>query len=269
MRRRELIAATGTVAAAAVTGCLASADEGDDPSQTDPAGASGTGRTIVVSSSGEAEDGPDLAVLQLGVEATGDTAQAVRDDLSTRSDDLREALLDYGVDEEDITTRHYRIRERIDRRRMEADGVRPDSREEAEEYIHYQGTHSFTVEIDDIDEVGDVIDAAVDGGADEVGRVTFTLSDEKRADLREEALREAIGNAREEADTIADEIGAAVVEATVVDASEGRVTPVRRHVGYAGDAAAATPTPETAPATGVEPGDVTVSADVRVEYRMA
>lgn len=265
MRRRELITATGTIAAAAIAGCTAFGQE-DEPSG---GGTDVDGRSVVVSSSGEAEGEPDLAVLQVSVEATGDDAGAVRDELATRADDLVSALVEYGVDEDDITTRRFGIHDRIDRRAMEADGVEPRSREDVEEYVYYQGTHSFTVETGDVDGVGALIDAAVDGGADTVGQVTFTLSDERRETLRQQALQRAIRDAREEAETIAGEVGASVAEATVVDASGGRVHPVRREVGYAGDGAARTPTPEPAPTTGVEPGDVTVTANVRVRYRMA
>jgi uncharacterized protein YggE len=124
------------------------------------------------------------------------------------------------------------------------------------------------VELDDVDAVGSVIDTAVDAGVDEVDRVIFTLSENKRTDLREEALRTAVGSAREKADAIAEEVDGEIVEATVVDASRGRVAPVERS---ADAALQATPTPAPADgggSTGVEPGDVTVSVDVNVRYAM-
>ena len=125
------------------------------------------------------------------------------------------------------------------------------------------------METEDVDGVGGVIDAAVEGGADSIDRVTFSLTDERRAELRDEALEEALEDAREEAETIAKEIGATVTEATVVDASDAHVSPIHREVGYAGDGAAPMPTPSPESTTGVQPGDVTVSADVHVRYRMA
>jgi len=267
MKRRDVLLATSGVLTTSVAGCL---DAGSDSG--DQSGATGTptverrdGRRIVVSNTGEAMDDPDLAVLDFDVEATGDTAAAVRDELSTRSAALREALLGYGLPEDAITSSSYRINERIDRRQMERDGVRPDSEEAIEEYRYYHGSHSFTVEVEAIDEVGDVIDTAVDAGADEVGRVTYTLSDEKRTELREQALRSAIEQARSEADAIADEVGTDVVEARVIDASEGRVSPVTRDLSYGGADATET---ETAPPTTIDTGDVTVTANVRIEFVM-
>lgn len=268
MERRELLVATSAVAATALAGCLGSGNDDDDPS-----GQSGTptveaqdDRVIVVSNSGETKGEPDLAVLDVGVEARGDSAGAVRDELSTRSAELRQALLDFGLEEDAITTNRFDITERVDRQQMEEDGVRPDSEAARAEYTYYQGQHSFTVEVSAIDDVGAVIDTAVDGGADQVGQVTFTLSDQKRAELREQALRTAIEGARSEAETIADEIGASVVEATVIDASDGQVSPVRREVAYAGDAA--TEAPQATPMTSIESGEVTVQAHVRIEFEM-
>ncbi|WP_226010838.1 SIMPL domain-containing protein [Halomicrobium salinisoli] len=264
MQRRELLAATAGAAAAAVSGCLGmDGNDGSAAAQTGtPTVERRTSRSIVVSNTGETRGDPDLAVLHVGVEASGDTAGDVRDELATRAEELRQALLDFGLEEDAVTTEDFHIRERHDRRAMEEDGVRPGS-EEADEYVTYRGTHAFRVEVAAIDDVGAVIDAAVDGGADQVGRVTFTLSDEKRATLREEALRGAIQGARDEAETVADEIGASIVEATVVDTAGGGVTPVEREVSYAADAAA-TETPGAS--TGVEPGEVTVSASVQVRY---
>ena len=268
MRRRELLIATSGIAATALAGCLGSGNDDGDPSgQTGtPTVEEQTDRAIVVSNSGEVSGEPDLAVLTVAVEVRSDSAAAVRDELSIRSEELRQALLDFGLDEDAITTNRFDIHERVDRRQMEEDGVRPDSEAAREEYTYYQGRHSFTVEISAIDDVGAVIDTAVDGGADQVGHVTFTLSDDKRAELREQALRKAIQGAQSEAETIADEIGSSVVEATVIDASDGQVSPVRREVAYAGDTA--TEGPKATPTTSVETGEVTVRAHVRIEFEM-
>lgn len=272
MKRREVLVASGTVAATALAGCTGNndGDTGDvganGGNSTTPG--SGNARTITVSNTGEATGDPDLAIVRPTVETTADTAGDARADLARRAEDVRTALIEFGLEEDAVTTRRFRIHERVDRRKMEEDGVRPSSREEAEKYSYYEGTHSFTVEVGDVDQVGGVIDAAVEAGADEIDRVTFTLSDERRATLREKALTEALRNARSEAETIASEVGASIVEADVVDASDARVSPVRRDVATAGDAGAA-PTESPAPPTGVEPGDVTVTAEVYVEYEMA
>jgi len=278
MRRRELLVGTGSLVAATVAGCLGGSESADTPNddptpEDSPASTPtpervGDRRVVTVSGTGEVRGDPDRALLEFDIRAREDTAGAVRDDLGTRADAVRAALLDAGLSEEDITTSRFRISERVDRRRLREADVDPDSPEARERFSYYRGTHSLEVNVDDVDAVGSIIDTAVDAGADEVDRVTFTLSDEKRTDLREEALREAIGNARSKADAIAEEVDGEIVEATVVDASRGRIGPVER----SGDATLqATPTPAAEGgrgSTGVEPGDVTVTVDVDVRYAM-
>lgn len=257
MRRRELLAGTGIVAAAALAGCLGSAQEATDNRQTGD-----SRRSIVVSKSGTAEAEPDLAVLDVGVEVTDETAQTVRDELATRSDALLDALLAFGIDEDDVTTSQYYIRERIDERRMREEDVEPESREEAEDFVYYQGVHAFRVEVHEVDDAGAVVDTAVDAGASRIGRIEFTLSDGRREELREQALEEAIQTASSEADFVADQVDATVVEVEMVDTSGGRVSPVHERVEY--DVAA----DDAAPATEFQPGDVTVSASVTIKYTM-
>lgn len=280
MRRRQLLVATGTALSAGLAGCLGGGgtdDQGttpddepaDTPTPTPTPTARGGHRVVTVSGTGEVRGNPDRVLLEFEIQAREDSAGAVRDDLSRRADAVRAALRDAGLAEEDITTSRFSINERVDHRRLREADIDPDSPEARERFRFYRGTHAMEVELDDVDAVGSVIDTAVDAGVDEVDRVTFTLSEEKRTDLREEALRKAVGSAREKADAIAEEVDGEIVEATVVDASRGRIAPVRRSGGVALEA---TPTPASADggrgSTGVEPGDVTVSVDVDVRYAM-
>jgi len=275
MRRRQLLVATGTALSAGLAGCLGGSDADggttpdDEPTDTPTPTVRGNRRVVTVSGTGEVRGDPDRVLLEFEIQAREDSASAVRDDLSRRADAVRAALLDAGLAEEDVTTSRFHINERVDHRRLREEDVDPDSPEARERFRFYQGTHALEVELDDVDAVGSVIDTAVDAGVDEVDRVTFTLSEEKRTDLREEALRKAINNAREKADAIAEEVDGEIIEATVVDASRGRIAPVQRS---GGTALQATPTPApadgTGGSTGVEPGDVTVTVDVDVRYAM-
>jgi uncharacterized protein YggE len=266
MRRRAFLAG-GATAVAALAGCTTNA--GSPATETDPNdGTSGDGlRTIAVRKTGEVEAPPDLAILDFAVESRGETASSVRDDLSERAEDLYQALLDYGLSEDAVTTGEFRIHQRVDHRAMREDGVDPESEAAREEYQYYEGRQSFTVELEDVDATGEVIDTAVDAGADDVGRIVFTLSEETRAELREEAIATAVEKAREEAAYTADRVGMSVVDARRVDTSGGGVRPVREEYEGAGDARA-TPTAAPPERTELEPGDVTVTASVEIVYDM-
>ena len=265
MNRRSFLATAAAVTPLAIAGCL-----GDSSGSDAEPGANPSGRAITVSAEGESTGEPDLAVLSLGVEVQSDTAVEARSELADDTEALVAALEDEGVPEDDITTERFRIRERIDRRAAERDGIDPRG-DIPEEYRYYEGTHTYRVELQDIERVGEVIDAAVSAGANDVGRVTFTLSDAKQAELRKEALTEALDNARDEAETIAENVGANIVDVTLVDSSDGRITPVQREV-YADDSPQPEPEPEPQPepepATTVAPGDVTVTVNIQVQYEI-
>lgn len=266
MRRRELLLGSGLLAATTIAGCLGGAsgdDEGTPPdASTQQVSSEDSRRTVTVRSSGEVAAEPDLADLRVGVEVIDDDAATVRDELSRRASELEAGLLAYGIDEDDVTTDQFRVRDRYDHAAMREDGVEPRTEAEAAEYRYYVGTHAFSVDVHDVDDVGGVIDAAIDAGADEIGRIDFTLSDDRRDELREEALEAALEDARVEADLIAAEIGATVLEASHVDTSGADVSPVRERFDV--DEAA-----DAAPTTQLHPDDVTVRASVTVEYEVA
>ncbi len=265
MNRRTLLVGTGTLATAALAGCVG--DNGnDDEDQTAGNGNStssenSNSRTITVSNGGEAEAEPDMATFETSVQERGDSTQAVRNTLSERSDQLYDALIAYGLDEDAVTTGEFNVRHRVDYRRFEEEhGRPPESDSELEEYTYYEGTHSFTVEIEVVDDVGDVIDTAIDAGADDISRINYTLSDERRDELREEALEEALSSAETEAEFIASEVDAAVVDVKQIDSSGGTVSPVRESYEMDDDVV------EDDASTELHPDDVSVSASVEVVY---
>jgi len=264
MHRRRILATTLTGAAAGLAGCLGSVTGGNGNGGTDDETSSGSnpenGRTIRVSEAGEVTADPDLAIIQTGVEATDDDADAVRDDLAERGDALFDALVEHGIDEDDITTDRFDINTQVDYQQLEADGADPQSEEELEEYTYYRGVNRFRVEVHDVDDAGSVVDTAIDAGADTVGRIEFTLSDEKRVQLREEALEEALASAEVEAAFIAGEVDATVVEAKTVDTAGSDVRAVYE------DAEMDDVADDDAVETELHPDDVTVTATVDVTY---
>jgi uncharacterized protein len=248
MRRRTLLTATTAAATTALAGCLAESDEGDRDPLAAAAGIEGevddreAAATIQVAGSGEAESEPDLAALSVTIEESGSEAESVRGNLAERADDLHDALVEAGVDEEGITTGRYDIREQ-------------------RQGTGYEGVHAYEVEVEDVDAVGEVIDTAVDAGADSVGRVTFTLSDDRREAARAEALEEAVDAARSEAEVLAGAKDADLVGVVTVSTTGTDLRPHEGAVMETDDAA----DEDTAP-TEIEEGPVSVSARVEVVY---
>jgi len=128
MNRRALIVASGGIAASALSGCLGLGDgtAGAAAPGGSPTVEERSDRTIVVSNAGRVQGEPDLALLDVGVEASGDRRRRPVRTLATRAEELRTALLEFGLDEDAVTTSNF-ISDRVDRRRWREEGVRPDS----------------------------------------------------------------------------------------------------------------------------------------------
>lgn len=245
MERRTLLLGAAAAGTTALAGCLSTA-------QSAGSGGSDT-RTITVTGSADERAEPDRAVLDVSIEATGDSASSVRDELSTQSAQLNQALLDAGLDEEQITTGRFSIRE-------ERQPPRDDEPDTPERTVYY-GTYTFTIDIDTVAETGEIIDVAIDAGADSVDRIEYTLSEATRSDLRDSALRQAVADARAEADVLAAEVDTTIVGVQHVNSAGGGFSPAYdRFDVEAADAGGSTE---------LQPGDVTVSATVEVTYRIS
>ncbi|WP_135663982.1 SIMPL domain-containing protein [Halorhabdus rudnickae] len=205
-------------------------------------------RQIEVGASGDVSAEPDQALVRVGVVATADDAATARDRVAQNVTALRSTLEELGIPDDRIETAHYNIRD-----------VR--ERPESEQTSEYQAIHTFEITLEDIDRVGDVIDGVVDSGANRVEGVSFTLSDDRRQELRQDALRNAMDNAREEAGTLADSADLTIEGAASISASDVSVRPYRVEQSMvaleSGDAGASTT---------IESGPVDVSASVQVVY---
>ena len=209
------------------------------------------GSQVVVSGSHSVSAPPDTAEIHLSIVASGESSEVVRNELSADASALREALVTNGpLDAEQLRSERFRIRE--DRRAQREPDIDP-----------YRGDHRFVISLESVDNVETVIDSAVEAANVEVDHVEFGLGDDRRAELRKEVLKEAMTNARSEAELLASTEGLTVQTAESVVTDRVRVRTSRSPVVLEADAAA-TPTAEGS--TTIQEGDVTVTATVHVTY---
>jgi uncharacterized protein YggE len=206
-------------------------------------------RTVTVGANGQVQTQPNQAVVRLEVVATGDDVETARGRLAENTSSMRAALVEAGLEESRITTERYDIRqERVD----------PRAERTGEVETTYRASHAFSVLLSDLDRVGSVIDTAVANGANNVDGVRFTLSEERRGELRREALANAMDNARAEADVIAEGANLTITGVGSASTVHSGYTPYYAEtVAFAsGDAGG----------TSVSGGPVTVSTQVTVTY---
>lgn len=203
-------------------------------------------RTIAVSASGEASADPNLAIVRVTILASSETASEAREEVAEDATAVRQALLDAGIADEDIETVRYRIDPRYDDR----DRTTPTA---------YRAIHSYEITVQDPDSAGDVIDTAVEAGADRVEDVRFGLDDETTTELRQTALENAMENARGDAAAIAGASDVTIVQVQNVDATSQ--SPRYPRVEYAmADSGGAS--------TEIDSGPVSVNVQVTVEYQI-
>ena len=253
MRHATVTATVGLAALLLLAGCAApftanagTTDVNSPGSQVRTPDAN-VGTTVSVQSEGSVDAAADLAVVRVSVVATADDADTARRQVAADAERMRAALSDAGVADDAVRTVSFDIYPEYDHTERER------------ELVGYRAVHSFEIEVAP-DRAGRVVDVAVANGASQVDGVTFTLTEEARADLRAEAISEAMAGARADAEAVA-----AAEELTITgvhSASTGvDVGPVPMPLAErASDSAGG------APSTTFEPGPVTVSATVSVTY---
>jgi uncharacterized protein len=123
----------------------------------------------------------------------------------------------------------------------------------------YSAHNTIRVEIRKLDDVGRVIDAALASGANSIGNLQFTATNEDSA--RRDALARATEQAKGDAEVLARAAGGTLgplLELTATN--EGGIRPVYAMRAFAAGAAAQPPTP-------VEAGPITISVSVQVRWQ--
>lgn len=230
-----IIAATGCESAAPVSGQLAY------PSTQQ------TG--IWVNGRGEVQATPDIAVIDLGVQAQANTVEDAQAMASQAMQDVMAALEANGIDDKDIKTTGYNVWQQ----------TRWDPDNQVEVVTGYQVSNNIEVKVRDVDMAGAVIDAVVRAGGDfiRVSGIYFEVDDP--SGYLEQAREKAVADARAKAEQLADLAGVTLGTPTYV--TESSETPTVYPQRMAAEA------PQEAGGTApISPGETTIVATVQLIY---
>jgi len=130
------------------------------------------------------------------------------------------------------------------------------------EIVGYTASNTVRIKTAKLDEVGKMIDAAMQAGANNINRLVFTLKDEEASRL--DALRQATAKAKAKAEAIAASLGLKVLRIASVSEGERSFQPIFRQAPMARAEAmvAQAPTP-------VEAGTVDVRSSVTLTAEVA
>ncbi|MFP3945365.1 MAG: SIMPL domain-containing protein [Halobacteriota archaeon] len=207
-----------------------------------------------VSGSGEVEVDPDQVIIELGVEVTEDTAQDAREKNAQQTNSVIRAIKAMGISEDQIETIRFSIYEENKDPR-----VKEENGDQNEEKVSYRAVNTIRIISNDTDMAAEIIDTAISSGANDVDRVSFTLQKATRDQAREQAIKKAIEDARKEAQNVAQEMSLTLDQPVNIEVYSTGIPRLAMERADAGTGTGTTSTP-------IEPGKVTVTANINVIY---
>jgi uncharacterized protein YggE len=165
----------------------------------------------------------------VGVKTNGTTAQEASSRNANATDDVVAALIELGIPEEQISTSSYNVYPVYSQEVMSEPSevcimIYPPPPEclPGQEIVGYAASSSLTIELDvdgDIDG-GQVIDAAIEAGANTVNGVFFFISSEMQEEIRDGLIGDAIESARHRADVAATAVGMEVTGVKAINLND-------------------------------------------------
>jgi len=207
-----------------ITAMYVLAEKGNNPNSSEQ-------HTLVVTGIGTVKARANLAVLQLGVLTRGATATEAVQRNAEAMNRVIEALKAVGIKEEDMETSGFSLYP------VYSDYCEPKII--APTIIGYGVSNTLTIRVTDLQKAGPAIDEAVEAGANQVYGLYFTFTDEKLAELQQQARVKAVEDARARATTIAAGLGVQIVGVAFV--SEGGYYPIFPVARYGEAAFSGTP----------------------------
>lgn len=217
------------------------------PSDQSSEGA-GLPRTITVVGVGRVTLVPDIAKINLGAQASASTVAEAKAEVDRQMAAISAVLKEMGIADTDIQTSQYSIyyQREPDRQVLREEGS-PESGGA------YRVSNMLQVTVRDIEAAGDVLDAVVEAGANQVYGISFTVSDDAlwQGKARENAMADAKARAQELAALAEVEVGEVLTISEVVGSSP--VYPVAKAETAVGGG-------------GIAPGELEMSTQVQVTY---
>lgn len=148
------------------------------------------GNTISATGNSEIKVDPDLVTLYLTIETRNSSAEIAKDENSEITQNVLTSLENIQVPNDEIQTLNYNIYPEY------------DWSKDRQEMIGYIATNTILIENEDFDNIGKIIDAAVDNGA-LVNSINFALSNDKLNEYKAQALEKASQDSKTKAQAIA------------------------------------------------------------------
>lgn len=201
--------------------------------------------TVTASGNGEAFAAPDEATMSFGVTKRSADAKKALADASSAAEKISSALSKSGVAKKDIQTSNV--------------SVYPQQADRDGKFVitGYEASIQVRVKVREIGDLGSIITAANDAGADNISGPSFSISED--SPYRDEAIAKAVEDARTAAEAMAKAAKKSVGEVLNISSSNVNVPIFNRDMAYAEAASKAVP---------IETGQLEVTANVTVVFEL-
>jgi uncharacterized protein YggE len=206
-------------------------------------------RTITVVGEGKVNVQPDVARVNIGVETVKPTVEEASEENDAIVNAVLAALKEQGIADNDIQTSGFSVYAE----RFGPDGPLPEGE------VRYRVSNNVGVKIRDMEKVGEVIDAAMQAGANNIYGVEFTLED--KTDAQSEARALAVDAAKAKAEELAALNGVSVGEVLAISEVIGNSMFISANQAYMpmGGGGGAP----------IAPGELELSTQLQITYAIA
>lgn len=177
-----------------------------------PTSAASAGRTITVIGTGTVYTAPDIAYLQAGVDVQNSDLTAALKEVDTRMNAVVAALKAANIPDADIQTVQYSVY-------RESRPDMPQSGNSTQPQAIYHAVNIARITVRAPGKVGDVLNAAVNAGANVINSVEFGVKDTKASETA--ARKAALDDARAKATELATNVGGTLGQVITIDESGG------------------------------------------------
>jgi uncharacterized protein YggE len=199
-------------------------------------------RTISVSGEASTSVIPDTASMSIGVITQAATAKGASDMNAASMNNVTSALKSLGLLDKEIQTSSISIQPVYNYTR------------DVPAIVGYSASNNVLITTKNLDKLSDIMDRSIPSGANQVGGISFTVSEEKQKQISGELLSSAVSDAKSRANDLAKNLNVKIASVKTSSISEGtQMFPMV--------AALAEKT-----ATPIQPGESRVTLSVQVTY---
>jgi uncharacterized protein YggE len=151
-------------------------------------------RTIITSGSGQVSVPANMAELSVQLQAINRDSTAAKENVDSRVNDFIRALKRIGIDKTDVIAPTLRLSPNY------------EYINQKQRFTGFRASRSVTVTLNDLEQLNQLMDTALDSGIDQIGQLQLKVRDEQQ--FQRQAQQQAIEDSKQKARILAKAYGA-------------------------------------------------------------